>query len=240
MRRRGVDHEAHHSVRPTGRCGSPTSAATASCAARRPARGCDRARRQRDPRRSRRTRPAACGSRRRATSGTSTRAAKVTTLGVPPEVDERDRCRRRLRTGAPRSRRAVAALAAPAPGGPLTFARAPVPARLVGVRPGRGAVGREWPRLVHVVPQRAGRSATTVAPACIIPAARSVSLARVRRGLRIAVREPARITVFALYGSTSRTPYTSDIRSARGRLPAATGRFASGCGRIARELAGRS
>ena len=162
--------------------------------------------------------------------------AAVTTLDVPPELDNAIDVAVAPDGSAWFATGGCGLLRAAPGGGPLERIATPVPANLLAFGPD----GRLWAasrtRLVHVVLSALDASeCDDRSPALHYRDGPQMTLERLRRGLRIAVREPARITVFALYGNQSRS-YTSDIRSARGgarryRLSASWLR------RIARELA---
>lgn len=112
-----------------------------------------------------------------------------------------------------------------APGGPLERLAAPVPADLVAFAPDGTLWAASRTRLVHT-PLAAldGSTCDTRSPPIRYDDRATTTLARLRRGLPISVREPARITVSANYGKRYDT-FTTDVRSASGgarryRLPA--------------------
>ena len=91
-----------------------------------------------------------------------------------------------------------------APGRPLGFAAAPIPVRHLAFDPGGGLWLASASRLVHAPSSTLSRGMCDDKPPAVrlSPALRrSVRLARLRRGIRISVREPATISATGDYGN---------------------------------------
>ena len=182
------------SAPPTARCGSPTPAARGSSGSRRPAR------RQVDRRAARPAR-----ARRRRERRDVVRAASGLGTSTPPggvSAVRRSSGRSDRRRGRARRERLVCDghlhARARDPGGEVTTAPAPIPARRIGFDPAGGMWLASAPRLVHVAPaRRSGRATSVRRRSASTAAAATVSLralrraggvvvhgARARRGLR--------------------------------------------------------
>ena len=125
-----------------------------------------------------------------------------------------------------------------APDGTLSFHAAPIPARQLAFDPAGGLWLASSTRLVHAPPPLAGGACDDTPPKLRLSPGlrRTVRLARLRRGVRITVREPATIVATGDYGEDDHDSHFRLIHARRGgtyvfRLPR------SALNRFGRELA---
>jgi streptogramin lyase len=116
-----------------------------------------------------------------------------------------------------------------APDGALSFGEAPIPAADLAFDPQGGLWLASASRLVHAPAPPLARGACDDQPPAVrlSPALRrTISLASLRRGIRISVREPAVISASGDYGDDDRDEHVKIVRARRGgtlvfRLPKA-------------------